>query len=171
MAYSEEIKDFALDLFLQYKPDGGHKYSLQAIADEILRKFNEPITKPTIKAWADDSQWDLLFQSGLNQGVEEAVNEAKHKDESIRDAKAREGKQLYTQNKTKNDLTGYLVIQILKHYAEQLRDEKINIGDIPFNIRDLEGVNRSAFENMLKMDGGKQSDKIDELFERIDAMG
>lgn len=170
MAYSDDIKDFALDLFLQYTDEGGHKYSSADISAEILQKFDKVIDRSTIQTWSKASGWDVLFQSGLNQGVEQAINEAKEKDETIREAKAREGKQLYQQNKSKNDLTGYLVIETLKYYAIRLKNGEITVEQIPFNIRDLELVNRMSFENMLKLDGDKQVDKIDELFDRLDAM-
>jgi hypothetical protein len=84
MAYPQEVKDYAKDLFLTLNKDGQHKYSDPEIVGKIstkfpkLRKFPD---KRTIKNWenAKDHEtkksWKMLWDNGVRHGIQNAVRD------------------------------------------------------------------------------------------------
>lgn len=67
---------------------GGHKYSLQMICDEIKRKLNVSYTKATILNWARKEGWDKLWQEGVRQGITKAI--AKEESDKTKEEQFRE---------------------------------------------------------------------------------
>ncbi len=78
--YSEEIINYAKELYLTVDEKGNRVYSFQQIADKCNSKFNASVTKVTIKRWADRYGWQKLLHQAI---VVSAYNE-----ESREEAKA-----------------------------------------------------------------------------------
>jgi hypothetical protein len=171
MAYSDEIKKFAQDLYLQYDTEGGHKYSLQGIADEVTRKFNENLTKVTIHQWAESEGWNELFQAGMNRGIEKAVNDAKEKDESIKEAKAKDAAKVYKLNKAIMEAGGFLLLDTLQYYAKKRQAGEITTDEVLESLRipEIAGAFKLATDNIERMEGGSR-DKESELAELLKSL-
>jgi len=66
-----EIKLYAKKLYLEPNEEGGHKHSLQQIADNCNKKFNTKIDKSTIHLWA--KKWTAIYEKAITSGLVEAV--------------------------------------------------------------------------------------------------
>lgn len=84
MAYPEEVKDYAKDLFLTLNKDGEHKYSPSDIVEKISGKFPGLKKFPderTIRNWANEKNketgksWKTLWDDGVRHGIQNAVRE------------------------------------------------------------------------------------------------
>jgi len=82
MAYPNEVKEYARELFLTDDGNGSHKYTKTGIAEEIPKKFRELEKNPdesTIRTWINSKDkitkksWLDLWQNGQRAGYE-AVN-------------------------------------------------------------------------------------------------
>ncbi len=90
----EKIVEYAKELYLTPNKAGSHKYSLQNVCNEILRKFNKSLTKPTILNWAHKYGWDKLWEQAVKEGITEALGngqteEDKTKEEQFKEAIAK----------------------------------------------------------------------------------
>ncbi len=63
--YSEEIVNYAKELYLTVDDKGNRVYSFKNIATEIQRKFNVEIDKTTIYHWAKKKGWDKLLHQAI----------------------------------------------------------------------------------------------------------
>jgi len=80
MAYPQEVKDYAKQLYLTPNPIGGHKYTLQKIAEKIEEQFPELGRFPnrsTIAQWTKarsptGRSWRDIWEEGLVRGIKSA---------------------------------------------------------------------------------------------------
>lgn len=88
MAYSEEIKEYAKELFLTVGSDGNHKYSQNEIVEEISKKFLDLETFPTqrlISNWSNKKDkdtgksWVDIWKAGIRSGIEQANVDTENK--------------------------------------------------------------------------------------------
>lgn len=84
MAYSNEIKDYAKELFLTVGSNGEHQYTFQDIRDAICQKFDDvkKLKRQTIQQWATakdkitKKSWTDLWDKGQRHGVKKAIEDA-----------------------------------------------------------------------------------------------
>ena len=174
MANDEKTKEMAKELYLEFDKNGERRFSYRKLASILSQKFGEKVHHDTIRRWSKKEGWELLAQDARNQGIEKAINATKEKDEAIIEAKAKVTSQIYQINKQKNDYTGFLVVELLKFYVEEYKKGKMTIkeifDEIPVVPRDLEYMNRNAFDNLERLSGGKEEDKLDKIMRRIDGI-
>lgn len=83
MAYPQEVKTYAKDLYLTPNAMGGHKHTLQKIADKIKQQFPELGHFPnrsTISQWSkrksvSGRSWREIWEEGLVRGLKSAEKE------------------------------------------------------------------------------------------------
>lgn len=83
MAYSQEVREYAKELFLTVGENGEHKYTLQEICDQIGQKFDgvQKLRKQTVQTWATkkdkstEKSWADIWDSGQRHGIQEAQRE------------------------------------------------------------------------------------------------
>jgi len=63
--YSDEIIEYAKELYLTVDEKGNRVYSFQQIADKCNERFNVNVTKVTVKRWADRYGWHKLLQQAI----------------------------------------------------------------------------------------------------------
>ncbi|MEM3541176.1 MAG: hypothetical protein QXF86_03100, partial [Candidatus Bilamarchaeaceae archaeon] len=88
MYYTEEIIEYAKELYLTPDADGRHKYSFRDIATKMRQKFDKDIHFETIRRWALRFGWDKLWEQAVREGITEAITESsqKTKEEQIKEA-------------------------------------------------------------------------------------
>lgn len=83
MAYPNEVKEYAKELFLKVAKDGGHKYSSREISKELSKNFPDLQKVPshkTVQDWANGKEkgrktWNQIWDEGQRSGVDEAIAE------------------------------------------------------------------------------------------------
>jgi len=63
--YSDEVVEYAKELYLTVDENGKRIYSFQQIADKCNERFNVNVTKVTVKRWADRYGWHKLLQQAI----------------------------------------------------------------------------------------------------------
>lgn len=63
--YSDEIIEYAKELYLTVDEKGNRVYSFQKIVDLIRQRFDVKLTKQTVKNWADRYGWHRLLQQAI----------------------------------------------------------------------------------------------------------
>lgn len=63
--YSDEIIEYAKELYLTVDERGNRVYSFQQIADKCNERFNVNVTKVTVKRWADRYGWHKLLHQAI----------------------------------------------------------------------------------------------------------
>lgn len=85
MAYNEQMKSFAKNLYLTPKVDGSHKYTFQQIVEELKDEFPDESTYPdrsSIYRWSrektkTDRSWKQIWDQGVIRGIEYAKEDIK----------------------------------------------------------------------------------------------
>jgi hypothetical protein len=75
MAYSQEVIDYAKDLFLVPDTDGTRKYSLRQITDKIQNDMGIKVHHSTVASWSEKGNWEQLWLDGVRAGFLDAVAE------------------------------------------------------------------------------------------------
>lgn len=149
MAYSEEVKEYAKQLFLTVDKNGGHKYSSRAIEKELPKKFPDLKKFPsykTIQDWANGKEkgrktWNKIWDEGQRHGVKEATEELEKditSDESI-------GLQVDTITRQRAERAiklGELVTNKLenKEQLENIDIKALQTSELIFNNLNLEAI-------------------------------
>ena len=128
---TDEIKEYAKELFMIPKKGGKHKLSFQKIADKVVEKFEETCSKNTIRLWAykieDGTSWDTDYKALVAIGIKEAelnrerVDNSKTAEEVYKDNLASVIRENYSQNLKMNDLANYSITVICASIAGELR--------------------------------------------------
>jgi len=63
--YSDEVIEYAKELYLTVDESGRRIYSFQQIADKCNERFNVNVTKVTVKRWADRYGWHKLLKQAI----------------------------------------------------------------------------------------------------------
>ena len=63
--YSEEIVNYAKELYLTVDDKGNRVYSFKDISTAIRQKFNVEIDRTTIYQWAKRKGWDKLLHQAI----------------------------------------------------------------------------------------------------------
>ena len=63
--YSDEIVEYAKELYLTVDENGKRIYSFQQIADKCNERFNINATRSTVKRWVDRYGWHKLLQQAI----------------------------------------------------------------------------------------------------------
>jgi len=63
--YSDEVIEYAKELYLTVDENGRRIYSFQQIADRCNERFNVNVTKVTVKRWADRYGWHKLLKQAI----------------------------------------------------------------------------------------------------------
>ena len=84
--YSQDIKDFAKQLYLQIDDKGNRKHTIYQIVKEIHSKFGESVSPNTVKKWARDEKWPRRLQQKIVLSAypeEQTVREDEDQEEDI----------------------------------------------------------------------------------------
>jgi hypothetical protein len=72
MAHSDDVKEYAKELYVSVDENGNKKHTLRQIAELIQQKTNKKINYTTIGQWADDGDWDKILLKAMQHGIKTA---------------------------------------------------------------------------------------------------
>lgn len=148
-----DVRDYALDLYLQAKPNGSHTYSYADIAELTFRRFRrqlpianlKKVSKAVIGKWVDEFGWHKVWEESKAKGIESAFN----------DFYAKGGNKTVFEKEAEVEVVDEKKVEegvVLKSMQEQQEENKKTLlksfGVIPENIRKIEDNLRNLELNM-----------------------
>ncbi len=157
MAYPQEVKEYAKELFLTVAKDGSHKYSSRQISQELSKKFPQFEKFPshkTVQDWSNGKEkgrktWTQIWDEGQRSGVDEAIAELES--EQTSDEKIGLHVDAITRARANRAIKlGEIVNEKIdkKENLERIDLETLKTSELIFNNLNLEGRRESDLINI-----------------------
>lgn len=99
MRFTDEVLEFAKELYLTPNINGEHNYSLKEISQKIEDAFNVTVSISMLKRWAKQYGWEELWETAVKEGITKALVEQQQQMLSDKRTKEEMFKELLSQKK------------------------------------------------------------------------
>ncbi len=156
--YSEEIINYAKELYLTVDEKGNRVYSLQSIAKKLQQECNVEINASTILRWARKYNWNGLLEKAAKVAVVEAAKETGLKVKINPEEKLKEEQILDSVIALKKEVFAYQLeaCQIANELLRKKRENPKSVKDSYSRLIEVSSKANKTLQEML--DGIEQQE-------------